>query len=137
MKEIFAIIFFAGLFIIKANAQIRRTTDSTQNVASNSGKKTQRIETTNSLNLNNEQMRQIKEFRLSMKQKKDSINDDQTLTEEQKQTKLKELRKMQREKLNSILTPDQMEKLKAERMKTMKRPGTTNQSDSARSILDN
>ena len=118
MKKILAIIFLVGLFGNNAKAQIRRPTDSTQNVVSGSSKSAERHETLNSLNLTKQQLDQLREFRRNMKQRRDSINNDQSLNEEQKQRKLKELPKEQQEKLKSILTPEQMEKLKVERMKT-------------------
>ena len=119
MKEIiaFAVISFAALLATKVNAQIQRRTDSIQNIVSNSGNRTPRLETMNSLNLTREQMGRLKEFHRNMKQKKDEIINDQTLTNGQRQSKLKDLHKEQNEKLNGILTPEQMEKLKKERMK--------------------
>ncbi len=132
MIKIFASIFLTGLSGLNANAQIRRATDSTQNVVSNPGKKTGRLETMSSLNLTKEQMSQVKEIRQNMKQQKEAINNDQSLNNEQKQSKLKDLRKEQQEKLNRILTSEQMEKLKEERIKTRVRQSTFNQSDSSK-----
>lgn len=137
MKKIFAFIFLAGSLAINVNAQIRRATDSTQNVVSNSGKRSERLETMSSLNLTKEQMKQLKELRRNMKQRRDTINDDQTLNDGLKQGKLKDLRQEQREKLNSILSPEQMEKLREQRMKNKKLRGSSNQSDTTGSILDN
>lgn len=115
MKKIFSVIFFAGIFVIKASAQIQRETDSTQNIVANSGKKVQQREMMKNLNLTKEQIGQLKEFHRSIKQKKDGIINDATLTEEQRKSKLKELHKEQKEKLNSVLTPEQKEKLREER----------------------
>jgi hypothetical protein len=137
MKKIFGLIFLTSLFAINTNAQIRRTSDSTQSLVSNSAKRTEKLETINGLNLTKQQMSQLKEARRNIKQHKDAINNDQSLSDEQKENKLKDLRKEQKEKLNSILTPEQMEKLREERMKTRMRRSKTNQSDSASSILDN
>ena len=121
MKKIFGLIFLTSLFAINANAQIRRISDSTQNLVSNSAKRTEKLETMNGLNLTKQQMSQLKEARRNMKQQKDAINNDQSLSDEQKENKLKDLRKEQKEKLNSMLTPEQMEKLREERMKTRMR----------------
>jgi hypothetical protein len=73
----------------------------------------------NALNLTEDQKSKIKELQRSMKQKRDSINNDQTLTDGQKKGKLKDLKILQRENLGTILTPDQLEKLTEER-KNMK-----------------
>lgn len=115
MKKILAIIFIAGSFAVKTNGQIRRLTDSTQNVVSNSSKSAEKHETMNSLNLTKQQMNQLREFRRYMKQRIDSINTDPSLNDGQKQSQLKDLRREQKEKLISILTPGQMEKLREER----------------------
>ncbi len=90
----------------------------------------------NGLNLTKQQMSQLKEVRRNIKQQKDAINNDQSLSDEQKQSKLKDLRKEQQEKLKSILTPEQMQELKEERMKTRMRRSNRNQNNSASSILD-
>lgn len=126
MKKILAIIFLVGLFGNNAKAQIRRHTDSTQNVVSNSSKSAERHETMNSLNLTKQQMIQLREFRRNMKQGMDSINNDPSLNDGQKQRQLKDLRREKKEKLNSILTPEQMEKLSAERMNSGMRQSTQN-----------
>ena len=121
MKKIFGLIFLTSLFAINTNAQIRRTSDSAQSLVSNSAKRTEKLETINGLNLTKQQMSQLKEARRNIKQQKDAINNDQSLSDEQKENKLKDLRKEQKKKLNSILTPEQMEKLREERMKTRMR----------------
>ena len=118
MEKIFVFIFLTSLSAINVNAQIRRATDSTQSVVSNSAKRTEKLETMKGLNLTKQQMSQLKEARRNMKQQKDAINNDQSLSDEQRENKLKDLRKEQKEKLNSILTPEQMEMLREERMKT-------------------
>jgi Spy/CpxP family protein refolding chaperone len=45
---------------------------------------------------------------------------DQSLTSDQKKEKMKELRKSQSEKMNTILTPDQQAKMKELRKQRMK-----------------
>ena len=89
MKKILAIILIAGSLAIKTNAQIRRQTDSTQNVVSNSSKSTERHESMNSLNLTKQQMNQLKELRRNMKQRRDSINNDQSIDDGLKLVEIK------------------------------------------------
>lgn len=72
------------------------------------------------LNLNADQKTQMKALHQDMKQQRDSIMNDQTLTADQKKQKMKELRKAQSEKMNSILTPDQQAKMKELRKQKMK-----------------
>ncbi|HEY8657617.1 MAG TPA: hypothetical protein VIL78_01170 [Hanamia sp.] len=45
----------------------------------------------------------------------DAIKNDASLTPEQKKAKMKELHQTQRQTMNSILTPEQQEKMKAQR----------------------
>lgn len=115
MKKLFAIILTLTLFTFKGIAQVKRETNPSQNSASDSIQKNKKKEMMKELDLTKEQRSQMKEFHQSIKLKKETINNDQTLTQEQKQIKLKELHKEQKEKLNTILTPEQKEKLKEER----------------------
>jgi len=55
-----------------------------------------------------------------MKQKKEDINNDKTLTDAQKKDKLKELHKEKKEKTNAILTPEQREKMKEQKKNSKK-----------------
>jgi hypothetical protein len=50
-----------------------------------------------------------------MDEKMKSIRDDKSLTEEQKKEKSKELRMQQKESMKSILTEEQMKKMKESR----------------------
>jgi len=72
------------------------------------------------LNLNADQKTQMKALHQDMKQQRDAIMNDQTLTADQKKQKMKELRKAQSEKMNTILTPDQQAKMKELRKQKMK-----------------
>ncbi len=72
------------------------------------------------LNLNADQKTQMKALHQDMKQQRDAVMNDQTLTADQKKQKMKELRKAQSEKMNSILTPDQQAKMKELRKQKMK-----------------
>jgi Spy/CpxP family protein refolding chaperone len=59
------------------------------------------------LKLSPEQKKQLHELRLSARDQAAIIRNDQTLSGEQKQSKLKELRASTRDQMKSILTPDQ------------------------------
>ncbi len=107
------IVFF--FMVMAAEAQVQRETNPSQNIATNTDKKDNRVEMIQSLNLTKEQQGQLKEFHRSMKQQKEAIDNDASLTTEQKEAKMKALHKEQKEKLNSILTPEQMEQLKEQR----------------------
>ena len=80
------------------------------------------------LNLTKEQQGQMKELHETMKQKKEDIRNDQTLTEAQKKAKMKELHKEQKEKINAILTPEQKEKMKEQKKNSKVPPHGSNES---------
>jgi protein CpxP len=136
MKKIWAITLCLSLFISKGIAQIQREANPSQSTATNSDKKSEKLEMIKSLNLSKEQMGQLKEFRRSVKQMKEDINNDPHLNEEQKQTKLKELHKGQKQKLDAILTPEQREQLKRERKNATMQKEKMNYSDSTREIAN-
>ena len=64
------------------------------------------------LNLSAEQQQQIAKVRAEFKNKLTSIRNDNSITHDQKRTKLHDIRKQQREQMKSFLTSDQIEKLK-------------------------
>ena len=92
MKKIIVALALCGVFIIGAQAQVKREADPSQMIQSNQ-KKGKMIK---ELNLTKEQRSQIKEFHNAGKQQKESIANDNTLSDEQKQFKLKELKKDER-----------------------------------------
>jgi len=63
------------------------------------------------LDLTKEQRGKLKEVRQATKAKKDAIDSDGSLKPEEKEAKLKELRKEQQKNTMSILTPEQKAKL--------------------------
>ena len=115
MKKLFVFIISLSFFATNALAQVKREVNPSQNKQSNMVKKNKKKAMMKDLNLTKEQQGQLKEFKRSMKQKKEDINKDQTLTEAQKKAKLKELHKEKTQKMNSILTPEQREKMKEQK----------------------
>jgi hypothetical protein len=79
MKNICVLMLFLGIANLKGTAQVQRKVNPSQNTATNSDNKSEKLEMMKSLNLSKEQMRQLKEFRRSIKQKKEGINNDQSL----------------------------------------------------------
>ena len=67
------------------------------------------------LNLTEEQSAKIAENRKGMAEKMKAIREDKSLTDEQKKEKSKELMKTQKEKMKSILTEEQLQKMKEQR----------------------
>ena len=68
-----------------------------------------------SLNLSKEQRQKFKEIRQENKEKKESISSNDQLTESQKKDQLKELHKEAAMNMNSLLSEEQRDKVKAMR----------------------
>lgn len=64
------------------------------------------------LNLSREQKKQVRDMKKQQDEAKAAIENDPSLTPEQKRDKMRELRKARQEKLKKILTPEQKEKLR-------------------------
>jgi Spy/CpxP family protein refolding chaperone len=65
------------------------------------------------LDLSRTQMKQLKEMRQEAKVKKNVIEDNTKLTDEERKQQLREFKKEQLKKMQQILTPEQLTKLKA------------------------
>jgi Spy/CpxP family protein refolding chaperone len=72
-------------------------------------------EMTKRLNLTKEQQTAIKPILQDENKQIEAVMKDQTLTREQKQPKIQEIRKASMAKIDAQLTPEQLEKLKKER----------------------
>ena len=68
------------------------------------------------LDLSNDQQKQIDDIHANSKQEKDKINNDKTLTDEQKKEKIKAVDKDSKHKIHSVLTPEQREKMKKKKI---------------------
>jgi Spy/CpxP family protein refolding chaperone len=73
------------------------------------------------LNLTQTQKDQMRAFKQDGKTQKDAINNDASLTQDQKNQKLKDLKASQKAKMSGILTPEQKSQ-----MKSMKGSGNGN-----------
>jgi Spy/CpxP family protein refolding chaperone len=62
------------------------------------------------LNLTEEQQAKVKEIRNGFRSKAEALRNDQSLTQEQKQTQFRTLMQQQQEQLKTVLTPEQQEK---------------------------
>ncbi|MDQ2718442.1 MAG: hypothetical protein M3Z26_01590 [Bacteroidota bacterium] len=113
MKKLLLIALTFSFFALNANAQTTRNVNPSQKVRSHSSHKKSKM--MKDLNLSPSQKSQMKELHQGMKQQKDVIKNDASLTPEQKKAKMKELHETQKGKMNSILTPDQQAKMKADK----------------------
>jgi protein CpxP len=115
MKKLIVFVISLCFFASNAIAQVKREVNPSQTSQSNKMQKNKKKEMMKELNLTKEQRGKMKEFHRSMKQKKEDIKNDKTLTAAQKKAKLKELHKEKKQKMNAILTPEQREKMKEQK----------------------
>jgi Spy/CpxP family protein refolding chaperone len=126
MKQITAVLLLVTLLTQATHAQIRRTTTpapqkDTAAIAAPAGEdKMTRKEVMKELQLDRKQKGKLKEMRQEAKSKKEAIENDDKLTPEEKEAKLKALRREQGEKMNEVLTDEQKEKLKKIRKEKLK-----------------
>ena len=72
------------------------------------------------LDLSREQKIKLKEIRQGNKTKKEAIENNSQLSEDEKKKQLRELQKEQAKSIQAILTDEQKEKFKAKRQEAMK-----------------
>lgn len=113
------IAFILSLITLSASAQIERKPvaikkDSTQTITDDvKADKQNRKERMKELDLNREQKGKIKELHKSGKAAKDAIENNTQLSEAEKKKQLRDLQKTQAEKMQGILTAEQIQKFKA------------------------
>ncbi len=115
MKKLLAIALSFSFFALNANAQVTRNVNASQKVQRDSTHKRKDGQMMKDLNLTAAQKTQWKENQQNLKQQRDALKNDASLTQEQKKEKMKELNQAQHEKMNSILTPDQKAKMQADK----------------------
>lgn len=132
MKKLFLVAMAGFFFAMNTNAQVSRNANPNRKFQSDSAHH-HRGQMMDQLNLTSEQKSQMKALHESNKQEREAIKNDASLTQDQKRAKMKDLHKIQSEKMNSILTPDQqakrkayMEKRRSEKKMNSKKSGSTN-----------
>ena len=101
MKKIFkllSIVIILFAFTINAEAQTKHN-------------KKERNEMMKSLNLSKQQKQQLKAFHKSGKSERETIKNNTALSQEQKKEKMEQLHKEKHDKMESILTPEQKQKM--------------------------
>ena len=114
--------FALSLVTLSASAQIERRpvvaakSDSTQTTTTdNKVDKQSRKERMKELDLTREQKGKMKEIMQANKAAKDAIENNTQLSEADRKKQMRELQKSMAQKIQAILTPEQMEKFKASR----------------------
>jgi Spy/CpxP family protein refolding chaperone len=123
MKKLLFIAVAGLFFLANSNAQIQRKIPQHQRMKSDSSLHFQKGQMMQNLNLTDDQKTQLKSMREEMKQQHSAIQNDASLTADQKKEKMKSLRQSQMQKMNAILTPDQQAKMKAFREQRGKNQG--------------
>ena len=113
MKKIIAMAIAALFFTSGMNAQLRRVQDSSFEKHKNVQHKTMIKDNWNNLNLTADQKQKMKENQENLKTQRQAIQNDASLTADQKKSKMMDLQKANREKNTGILTAEQKATLKA------------------------
>lgn len=117
--KITCFVLFLSLTAFTASAQIERKpvvvkADSAQITATDDKvDKQSRKERFKELNLTKEQKGKMKEIIQANKAAKEAIENNTQLSDQEKKKQLRELQKAQAQKIQAILTPEQIEKFKA------------------------
>ena len=113
MKKLLVIVIATFFFAANSNAQVKRNVDATQKVQRDSTHKKRDGKMMKDLNLTQDQKTKMNDLRKNFKEQRDAIKNDASLTQEQKIQKSKELRASQQDQMKSILTPEQKQKMEA------------------------
>ncbi len=111
-----SLLSFAQIERVPAKRPDSVTNNATVNSADKPGKK----DLVKELDLTREQRIKLKEIRQSNKAKKDSIENNDQLSDTEKKTRLRDLQKEQAQSIQGILTGEQKEKLKNKRKEARK-----------------
>lgn len=111
MKKIFFLTLFAFSLAISTQAQVSRSEKSNQKVQSDEGRQMHKQQMKD-LDLTKEQKAQMKEMRQNVKNQRDAIQNDGSLSADQKKAKMKEMHEDLKNKRDNIFTPDQKNKMK-------------------------
>ncbi len=108
MKRILLFVFAAS-FAVVSSAQTPQTDNSSDQQEQSANTK---VRTNNQLGLSSDQQQQMRQINQNKKIKKQSIMNDNSLSEEQKQEQLKSVKSETRNQKQNLLTPDQRAKQK-------------------------
>ncbi|HEY8690877.1 MAG TPA: hypothetical protein VIM07_16690 [Chitinophagaceae bacterium] len=124
MKKLLAIIILISLISSKTFSQEKEIQPLHQRDSA-IPMKGEHVKKIKELNLSKQQKKEVKKYRRSNKAKVAAIKNNAALTEQQKKDQLVQLHNEKHEKLETILTPEQKEKLKKMK-KDQPRRGVTN-----------
>ena len=114
MKKILGMLAILSIMFFTAGAQ---------NSVNDNGRKhgnKDRRQMMKDMNLSKQQKQEMKAFMKNNKAKKEAIQNDKSLSAQDRKMKMMQLRKEQQEKMSTILTPEQREKMKNKMMEERK-----------------
>lgn len=111
MKKLFLLSLFACSLALGSQAQVSRPAKPSQKMQSDSSRK-MHMQQMKELNLTKEQKAQMKSMHQDAKSQREAIQNDASLTPDQKKAKMKDMEQSFKSKRNTILTPDQITKMK-------------------------
>ena len=111
MKKLLLLSLFACSLALGSQAQVTRSSKPSQRMQSDSSRKVH-MQQMKDLNLTKDQKDQMKAMRQDAKSQRAAIQNDASLTPDQKKAKMKDMEQSFKTKRNSILTPDQISKMK-------------------------
>jgi Spy/CpxP family protein refolding chaperone len=115
MKKLLVFSFVACLFTLSSMAQVERAyaDSSKKNMRQKGAGKKDKRELMKELNLNRDQIKQIRALNQETKAKMEAVKALDKITAEEKKTKMKAIQEERKTKLKAILTADQYAKMEA------------------------
>jgi len=87
---------------------------------------------TKDLNLSRQQKKSMDSIHVATHKQKEAIENDKSLSDEQKKEKLKDLNKQQKSQMNNVMTPEQQEKAKQTRENKKKKEASSGSAGSGK-----
>lgn len=111
-----------GLAQAQTNDSANTSKSQTESMKSNNGMR-QMLE---KANLTPDQKKKVMDFKKASKEKEDAINNNKSLSDTERQSQMKELRKQTKKNILSILTPEQKKQMMEEKENDQKAPPPNN-----------
>ena len=118
MKIIYSLLSLLLLTVLTSQAQEKRDTIGYHPTTK------EKIKIKRELGLSKKQVKELKASHSDFKQQLQNIKTDSTLSQQERREALKDLHQQRQQKMDSVLTPEQQEKIKALRKKKREYPPT-------------
>lgn len=112
MKKLITLLACVFLTVAVTHAQSNTDTTGNGQMSKQAQKDKDGKKGLKALNLSKDQQKQVDQIRADARKQKDAVNNDNSLTADQKQEKLKAIEKDSKTKMSNVLTPEQKQQLK-------------------------